>query len=102
MNLLVAAVTRQDVADYVRTLAAVYVVIIFIRIIFSWIPRMPYNRALHAFVTFVSDVTDPFLGLFRRVLPPIRLGPGALDLSPFVATFVVLAVSVIVAGLIEG
>jgi len=48
MNLLIAAVTRQDVADYVRTLALVYLVIIFIRIIVSWIPRVPYNRWLSA------------------------------------------------------
>ena len=30
--------------DYVNTLALVYLVLIFIRIILSWIPRMPYNR----------------------------------------------------------
>ena len=35
------AITRQDVADYVETLALVYLVLIFIRIIMSWIPRMP-------------------------------------------------------------
>ena len=96
------AITRADVADYVRTLALVYLVLIFIRIIMSWIPRMPYNRYLSAALGFVTDVTDPYLNLFRRVLPPVRLGPGALDLSPIVATFVLLIVSGIVAGLIEG
>jgi YggT family protein len=96
------AITRADVADYVRTLALVYLVLIFIRIIMSWIPRMPYNRYLSAALGFVTDVTDPYLNLFRRVLPPVRLGPGALDLSPIVATFVLLIVSGIVASLIEG
>ena len=38
------ALTRADVADYVETLAIVYLVLIFIRILISWIPRMPYNR----------------------------------------------------------
>jgi YggT family protein len=95
------ALTRTDVADYVQTLAYVYLVLIFIRIILSWVPRMPYNRWLNAGVKFVSDVTDPYLNLFRRVLPPVRMGPGALDLSPIVATFVLIIVGSIVVGLID-
>ena len=98
---LCLAVTRADVADYVQTLAYVYLVLIFIRIILSWVPRMPYNRWLNAGVKFVSDVTDPYLNLFRRVLPPVRLGPGALDLSPIVATFVLIIVSSLVANAIR-
>jgi YggT family protein len=96
------AVTRGDVADYVEILALVYLVFIFIRIIMSWIPRIPYNRFLSAVLSFVSDVTDPYLNLFRRFLPPVRLGPGALDLSPIVATFVLIIVSSIVANIIRG
>jgi YggT family protein len=96
------AVTRGDVADYVEILALVYLVFIFIRIIMSWIPRIPYNRFLSAVLNFVSDVTDPYLNLFRRFLPPVRLGPGALDLSPIVATFVLIILSSIVANIIRG
>jgi YggT family protein len=96
------AVTRTDVADYVQTLALVYLVLIFIRIILSWIPRIPYNRWLNAGLKFVSDVTDPYLNLFRRILPPVRMGPGALDLSPIVATFVLIIVSSVVSNLIRG
>ena len=95
------ALTRTDVADYVQTLAYVYLVLIFIRIILSWIPRIPYNRWLAGFLKFVSDVTDPYLNLFRRVLPPVRMGPGALDLSPIVATFVLIIVSSLVASAIR-
>ena len=97
-----AAVTRQDVGDYVYMLVLVYLVLIFIRILMSWIPRMPYNRALNAVLTFVTDVTDPYLNLFRRILPPVRMGPGALDLSPIVATFVLIIVGEIVVGLVRG
>ena len=96
------ALTRADGGGYVRTLTYVYFVVIFIRIIMSWIPRIPYNRTLDAVLTFVKDVTDPYLNLFRRFLPPVRMGPGALDLSPVVATFVLLIVGGIVASLIEG
>jgi YggT family protein len=95
------AITRNDVADYVETLTLVYLVLIFVRIIMSWIPRIPYNRFLAGFLKFVTDVTDPYLNLFRRILPPVRLGPGALDLSPIVATFVLIIVSTIVTDLIR-
>ena len=98
---LYVAISRNDVADYVNTLVLVYLVLIFIRILMSWIPRIPYNRYLAAFLQFVSDVTDPYLNLFRRFLPPVRLGGGALDLSPIVATLVLIVVSRIVVGIID-
>ena len=99
---LLAAITRDDVAGYVITLTYVYFALILIRIIMSWLPRIPYNRYLDAVLTFVRDVTDPYLNLFRRFLPPVRLGPGALDLSPIIATFVLLIVGQLVAALIAG
>jgi YggT family protein len=99
---LYLAISRNDIADYVNTLVLVYLVLIFIRILMSWIPRMPYNRYLAAFLQFVTDVTDPYLNIFRRILPPVRMGPGALDLSPIVATLVLIFVSTIIVGVIRG
>jgi YggT family protein len=96
----VLAITRNDVADYVDTLILVYLILIFIRIVLTWIPRIPYNPVLSAVIKFVTDVTDPYLNLFRRILPPVRLGPGAIDLSPIVATFVLIIVRGILVGLI--
>lgn len=95
------AVNRGDVADYVYTFALVYAVLIFIRILLSWF-RLPYSRPLNAFIEFVTEVTDPYLNMWRRVLPLVRLGPGAIDLSPMVATIVLLVVAGIVSGLIAG
>ncbi|MGI8661323.1 MAG: YggT family protein [Thermoleophilaceae bacterium] len=96
------AISRADVAAYVDTLVLVYVVLIFIQVIVSFVPRMPYNRFLSAFLGFVGDVVNPYLNIFRRVLPTVKLGPGALDLSPMIGTFVLLIVGGIVAGLIRG
>ena len=96
------AITRLDVAEYVDTLITVYVVLIFIRILISWIPRIPYNRVLRAVITFVSDVTVPYFNLLRRFIPPVPLGPGALDLSPIVAVFVLLIVGSLIVALIRG
>ncbi len=96
------AISRGDVADYVNTLFLVYLVLIFVRILMSWIPRMPYNRYLNAVLNFVRDVTDPYLNLFRKFVPMVKIGPGALDLSPIVATFVLIIVGQIVIGLVRG
>ena len=102
MSALVPAITRVDVADYVSTLITVYIVLIFIRILMSWFTRIPYNRYLSMVLKFVSDVTDPYLNLFRRFIPPLRIGPGALDLSPIIGVLVLSIVGGIVVGLIEG
>ena len=100
--LIAAAITRNDVADYLATLLQIYIVLIFIRILMSWIPRMPYNRYLNAVLNFVRDVTDPYLNLFRKFVPMVKIGPGALDLSPIVATFALIIVGQIVVGLVRG
>jgi uncharacterized protein YggT (Ycf19 family) len=99
---MLAAVDRVNVADYVSTLVTVYVVLIFISVIASFLPRIPYNRYLSAFLGFVGDVVNPYLRLFRRFLPMVRVGPGALDLSPMVGTFVLVIVGGIVANIIRG
>jgi YggT family protein len=98
---LYLAITRSDVGSYVYTLALVYVVLIFIRILLSWF-RLPYYRWLNAFLEFVTEVTDPYLNLWRRFLPLVRLGPGALDLSPMVGSIVLIFVAGIVANIISG
>jgi YggT family protein len=96
------AITRVDIGDYVETLIYVYLVLIFIRIIVSWFRSIPYHPVLSAFLTFVNDVTNPYRNLFRRFIPMARVGPAALDLSPIVATFVLLIVGGIVVDLIRG
>jgi YggT family protein len=68
----------------------------------SWLPRVPYNRVLDIVLTFVRDVVDPYLNIFRRFVPMARLGPAALDLSPMIGTIVLILVGNVVAGLIAG
>ena len=99
---LLAAIDRNDIADYVDAVFLVYLILIFARILLSRIPRMPYNPTLRAVVTFIEETVDPFLNLFRRLLPPLGGGRFALDLSPIIAIFVLLIVRSVVVGLIEG
>jgi len=100
--LLPLAVDRNDIAHYVNTLIIVYIVLIFVRILMSWVPRVPYYRWLDAILNFVREVTDPYLNLFRRFMPALRVGGAGLDLSPMVATFVLIIVGRIVVTLIQG
>jgi YggT family protein len=95
-------VSRADVAGYIQTLVLVYVVLIFIRVIMSYITRMPYNLVLDKVLTFVRDVTDPYLNMWRRILPMAKLGPAAIDLSPMVGTFALIIVGSLVASIIRG
>lgn len=102
MSGLVLADTRGTIADYVNALFTVYLILIFayivVSIVFSVGVRVPYNRTTNAIFDFLRQVVEPYLNIFRRVLPNF----GPLDLSPMVATFVLLIVWRIVVSLIEG
>ena len=99
---LLLAITRFDVADYISALFLVYIILIFLNVLSSWIPRMPYNRALRATLDFVKETTDPYLNFFRRFLPPLGGGGFALDLSPILGVILLFIVRAVVVGLIEG
>jgi YggT family protein len=99
---LLLAVTRDDVADYVSALFLVYLILIFIRILLSWVPRMPYYPWLRAGVDFVHQVVDPYLNIFRRVIPPLGGGGFAIDISPILATLLLIIVGRVVVALIAG
>lgn len=99
MSLPVAAIGREEFADYVEALFLVYTALIFIRVLLSWVPRMPFNPYLRAVVRFVEETTDPYLNLFRRIIPPIG---GRLDISPILAIFLLLILQGIIVGAIRG
>jgi YggT family protein len=101
MSWLLLAVTRNDVASYAQTLFLIYTILILIRVLMSWFTRIPYNQVLNAVLEFIRETTDPYLNLFRRFVPMVRIGPGALDLSPVVAVIVLQIVARIVVGLIR-
>lgn len=101
-SVLLLAIGREDVANYVSSLFIVYIVLVFIRVLLSWIPRLPYNPALRATVDFVHQVTDPYLNIFRRILPPVGGSSFALDLSPIIGIIVLVIAQRIVVGLIAG
>ena len=104
MNLFLA-LTREDIAGYVDALFTVYFILIIIRIVLSWIQQfrpIPYNLTLRAVIGFIEESVDPYLNLFRRWIPPLRVGGAGIDLSPILAIFLLLIVQSIVVNAIEG
>ncbi len=100
--LVLAAVTRHDVADYVSAVFLVYIVLIFVHILlnllFSFGMRVPYARWTDAVLNFLRDVTEPYLRLFRRIIPSL----GGLDLSPMIGIIVLYIVRALLVGVISG
>src|SRR5215218_7742317 len=76
---LVLADAISRIEDFVTVFISVYILLIFAYIITSWI-RLPYSPWLNRIQRFLYDVCEPYLRIFRRLLPPF----GPLDLSPII------------------
>ena len=87
------------IQGFVYVLFLVYLLCIFAYILTSWIP-LPYNVWLNRAQRFLYDVVDPYLRLFRRIIPQLSLGGLGLDLSPIFAILVLYAIYAVVQRLI--
>ncbi len=96
------ALSRANIADYVSALILVYIALIFCNILISYVPRMPYRPWLRAVLDFITETTNPYLNLFRRILPSVGGGGFAFDLSPMLGIILLFLLQRIVPGLIEG
>jgi uncharacterized protein YggT (Ycf19 family) len=101
-TLFVLANARGKAADFVQALVTVYWIIIFAYILSQWYlsfgGRVPYAGWSSALLGFLRDVSEPYLRIFRRILP--NLGP--LDLSPIVAILALFIVGNLVSSAIRG
>jgi len=99
---IVLATARSEIARYVDALFTVYLICLFayvvISIMYSVGIRPPYSRWWNAIVEFLRQVVEPYLRIFRRYLPMI----GPLDLSPMVATIMLIVVWRVVVAVIRG
>lgn len=74
----------DKVQTYVAALFTVYILVILVRILLSFVPMAPGSRAARAVWDFVHQSTEWYLNIFRRMIPPL----GMFDLSPMVAIIV--------------
>ena len=84
----VLADTADNVQRFFDVFILVYILLLFAYILTSWI-RLPYSAWLNRIQRFLYDVCDPYLRLFRRILPPF----GPLDLSPLIGVVVLYAIN---------
>ena len=96
------AVTRSDIASYVSALFTVYIIIIFVYILLNLVLslglRIPYSRWSDAVMNFLRDIAEPYLRLFRRLIPAV----GGFDFTPMIALIVLYVVQSIVVNAISG
>ncbi len=100
---MILASARTQIADFLSTLIYVYTLLIILHIViqllFSAGLRPPYTRATNSVIGFLRDVCEPFLRLFRRILPSF----GGIDFSPLLAIITLEVLnSVVVGGIIHG
>jgi YggT family protein len=76
--------------DIFCILLTVYWVILLVRILSSWFP-IPPSGPIRTVMDLVYAVTEPVLRPIRGLLPPVRMGAMAFDLSPIIV-FVVIQV----------
>lgn len=100
-NLAPIATVRNDVAGFLDALLTVYIILILAYIVtnlfFAFGARPGYSRALDAVMTFLRDVSEPYLRIFRRFIPPL----GPIDISPILAILVLQIVGRLVIGAID-
>ncbi len=85
---------RYYLFQTVHYLFLTYTALLFVRILSSWVPHWQYKQ----WFRFIAFYTDPYLNLFRRVIPPIG---GVLDLSPILAFFALRVLEAIVLGFLR-
>ncbi len=77
----------------VASLLDLYGYLIIAYIILSWFVATSRSGLLADIYRVLGSVCEPYVGLFRRIVPPIQAGSAGLDLSPLVALIVLQIVA---------
>ncbi len=83
------------IAQVVHYLFLSYTLLLLVRIFSSWIPRLAH----HPLLRFVYFYTDPYLNIFRRIIPPVG---GVIDLSPMLGFFILQILEKVIMSVIRG
>lgn len=84
--------STQLLVNTLATFIQIYSVLIIIRVLLTWFPNIDwYNQPFAA----LSQITDPYLNLFRSIIPPL----GGIDISPILAILLLNLAGSLVGGL---
>jgi uncharacterized protein YggT (Ycf19 family) len=100
---MVLASARTQIADFLSAVIYVYtlliIVYIVVQLLFAAGLRPPYSRMTDSILGFLRDICEPFLRIFRRMLPQF----GGFDLSPILALLTLSIINnLVVERLIHG
>ena len=84
-------ISGADLISGVVMFLQIYWALLLVRILLSWFPNIDWSNPLFS---TISQLTDPYLNIFRSIIPPI----GGLDLSAILAIFAVQIVSGLIAS----
>lgn len=73
-----------------------YYILLILRIFLTWIPSINWEQQPF---TWMRAVTDPFLNIFRGIIPPIG---GMLDISPVIALILLQLLQGLIVGMLSG
>lgn len=74
------------VVDTLSTFFNIYFVLLLVRVLLTWFPNVDW---LNPPFSILSQLTDPYLNLFRSIIPPL----GGIDFSPMLAIIVLQVLS---------
>lgn len=85
--------SMSSIASSLSIFLWIYSMMLIVRVLLTWFPTINWSTPPFS---ILSELTDPYLNLFRRIIPPI----GGFDLSPILALFVLQFVSRAIAGIV--
>ncbi len=78
----------------IQNFISIYSTLIFVRLLLTWFPAVEWMQQVAG---ILSPVTDPYLNIFRNIIPPV----GNFDLSPMLAIFALSAIGSVVPLLLQ-
>jgi len=94
LTVLADAIDKAE--TFVTVFITVYTIVLLAYVVMSWL-RLPYSPWLNRIQRFLYDVSEPYLRLFRRVLPSM----GPLDLSPMIGIIVLWLLDQVLIRILE-
>jgi YggT family protein len=81
-----SAASVQIIAGALATFLNIYFVLLIVRVLLSWFPNVNW---LSPPFSVLSQLTDPYLNIFRSIIPPL----GGMDFSPMLAIILLQVVA---------
>jgi len=94
LTVLADAIDKAE--TFVTVFVTIYTIVLLAYVVMSWL-RLPYSPWLNRIQRFLYDVAEPYLRLFRRVLPSM----GPLDLSPMIGIIVLWLIEQVLIRILE-